>query len=116
MKILRFMATAPRPVVSNIWIDLIEGLIRMMNNKEKLVGPVNIGNPEEFTIKELAAMVLKLLPESKSKVVYKNLPADDPRQRKPDIALAKAKLNWEPRIKLAEGLKKTIEYFRSKIE
>lgn len=95
--------------------DLIEGIIKMMNNQEKFVGPVNLGNPEEFTIKELAEMVLKLIPDSKSKIIYKDLPADDPRQRKPDIALAKNKLDWEPKIKLEEGLKKTIEYFRTKI-
>ena len=93
--------------------DLIEGMIRMMNNKEKFVGPVNIGNPDEFTIKELAEKVLKLIPESRSKIIYKELPADDPRQRKPDISLAKAKLDWEPKIKLEEGLKKAIEYFKN---
>ena len=93
--------------------DLIEGMVRMMNNKEKFVGPVNIGNPEEFTIKELAERVLKLIPGSRSRIIYKDLPADDPRQRKPDISLAKAKLGWEPKIKLEEGLKKTIEYFRN---
>ncbi|MFA5184163.1 MAG: UDP-glucuronic acid decarboxylase family protein [Patescibacteria group bacterium] len=95
--------------------DLVEGLIKMMNNKEKFVGPVNIGNPGEFTIKELAEIVLKAIPESKSRIVYKDLPADDPRQRKPDISLAKEKFGWEPKIKLEEGLKKTIEYFRGKI-
>ncbi|MDP2944285.1 MAG: SDR family oxidoreductase [bacterium] len=92
--------------------DLIEGMIRMMNNREKFIGPVNLGNPEEFTIKELAETVLRLIPESKSRIIYKDLPADDPRQRKPDITLAKTKLDWEPKIKLEEGLKKTIEYFR----
>ena len=95
--------------------DLIEGMIRMMNNKEKFVGPINIGNPGEFTIKELAELVLKLIPESKSKIIYKDLPADDPRQRKPDIALAKEKLAWEPTVGLEEGLKKTIDYFRTKV-
>ena len=93
--------------------DLVEGMVRMMNNKDKFIGPVNIGNPEEFTIQELAEKVLKLIPESRSKIIYKDLPADDPRQRKPDISLAKAKLGWEPKIKLEEGLKKTIEYFRN---
>jgi len=93
--------------------DLVEGMIRMMNNKEKFIGPVNIGNPDEFTIHELAEKVLKLIPESRSKIIYKDLPSDDPRQRKPDISLAKAKLGWEPKIKLEEGLKKTIEYFRN---
>ena len=92
--------------------DLIEGMVRMMNNQENFIGPVNLGNPGEFTIKELAEMVLKLLPESQSKIIYKDLPLDDPRQRKPDIALAKEKLGWEPTIGLEEGLKRTIKYFR----
>lgn len=95
--------------------DLIEGMIRMMNNQENFIGPVNLGNPGEFTIKELAEMVLKLLPESQSKIIYKDLPLDDPRQRKPDIALAKEKLGWEPTIGLEEGLKRTIKYFRTKV-
>lgn len=96
--------------------DLIEGMVRMMNNENNFIGPVNIGNPDEFTIRELAEKVLKLLPESKSKIVYKPLPQDDPRQRQPDISLAKEKLGWEPRVKLDEGLKKTIEYFRGIVE
>lgn len=93
--------------------DLIEGLVRMMNNEEGFIGPVNIGNPDEFTIKELAEKVLALIPESKSHIVYKALPQDDPRQRQPDISLAKEKLRWEPKIKLAEGLVNTIRYFRA---
>jgi UDP-glucuronate decarboxylase len=93
--------------------DLIEGMVRMMNNEEDFVGPVNIGNPDEFTIKELAEKVLALLPKSKSKIVYKPLPQDDPRQRRPDISLAKKRLGWEPKIKLNEGLIKAIEYFRT---
>jgi len=95
--------------------DLIEGMVRMMNNEEGFIGPVNIGNPDEFTIKELAEKILALLPKSKSKIVYKPLPQDDPRQRKPDISLAKEKLGWEPKTKLNEGLIKTIEYFRTVI-
>ena len=95
--------------------DLIEGMIRMMNNENGFVGPVNLGNPNEFTIKELAELVLKLIPESSSQLVYRALPNDDPRRRKPDISLAKEKLNWEPRVQLQEGLNKTIEYFRTKI-
>jgi len=95
--------------------DLVEAMIKMMNNEEGFIGPVNIGNPGEFTMKELAEMVLKLIPESKSKIIYQPLPADDPRQRKPDITLAKEKLNWEPKINLEDGLKKTIEYFRTKV-
>jgi len=90
--------------------DLIEGLIRLMNT-EDFIGPVNIGNPGEFTIKELAEKVLSLT-ASKSKLIYEELPADDPQQRQPNITLAKNKLGWEPAIQLEEGLKKTIEYFR----
>lgn len=93
--------------------DLIDGMISMMNNNSEFVGPVNIGNPGEFSMKELAELILKLIPESQSKIVYQDLPQDDPRQRKPEIALAKEKLNWEPKIKLEEGLIKTIEYFKS---
>ena len=95
--------------------DFIEGVVRMMNNEKGFIGPVNIGNPDEFTIKELAEKILSLLPDSKSKIVYKPLPQDDPRQRQPDISLAKEKLGWEPKTKLNEGLIKTIEYFRSVI-
>ena len=91
--------------------DLIEGMVRMMNNEEGFIGPVNIGNPDEFTIKELAEKVLALLPQSSSKLIYKPLPQDDPRQRQPDISLAKSKLDWEPKTKLNEGLVRTIEYF-----
>lgn len=93
--------------------DLIDGMIKMMENDKNFVGPVNLGNPDEFTIKELAEKILQMIPESKSKIVYKPLPSDDPRQRKPDINLAKKMLNWEPKIKLEEGLRKTIDYFRS---
>ncbi len=96
--------------------DLIDGMIRMMNNVEGFVGPVNIGNPGEFTMKELAEKILMLIPESSSKLVFKDLPSDDPKQRKPEIALAKEKLNWEPKIALEEGLKKTIEYFREVVK
>jgi UDP-glucuronate decarboxylase len=92
--------------------DLVEGMIKMMNNDEGFVGPVNMGNPGEFTIKDLALKVLRLIPESKSQLVYRELPSDDPLQRQPDISLAKEKLKWEPKINLEDGLKKTIEYFR----
>lgn len=94
--------------------DLIEGMIKMMN-QDGFIGPVNIGNPVEFTIKELAELVLKFIPESKSRIVYKDLPQDDPKQRKPDISLAKEKLSWEPTIKLEDGLQKTIDYFKHKL-
>ncbi len=89
--------------------DLIEAIMRMMN-KEDFAGPVNTGNPDEFTIMELAQKVLEMT-NSKSKLSFKDLPSDDPTQRKPDISLAKEKLGWEPKIKLEEGLKKTIRYF-----
>jgi len=92
--------------------DLIEGMIRMMENESGFIGPVNLGNPDEFSIKELAEKILKLIPESESKIIYKPLPQDDPKQRQPDITLAKQMLDWEPKIKLEEGLKKTVEYFR----
>ena len=91
--------------------DLVEGMIRMMNTPDDITGPVNIGNPGEFTIRELAEIILRMT-GSRSELTYRPLPKDDPTQRKPDIALAKKLLNnWEPRIKLEEGLKKTIEYF-----
>ncbi|MEK7059526.1 MAG: UDP-glucuronic acid decarboxylase family protein [Patescibacteria group bacterium] len=92
--------------------DLIEGIVRMMNNEDGFVGPVNLGNPDEFTIKELAEAVLKLIPESTSQLVYKDLPQDDPQQRQPDISLAVDKLGWQPKVNLDEGLKATIAYFR----
>ena len=91
--------------------DLVEAMIRMMATNDDFTGPVNTGNPGEFTMLELAEMVIRLT-GSKSKLVFKPLPSDDPRQRKPDISLAKEKLGgWEPKVKLEDGLKKTIEYF-----
>lgn len=90
--------------------DLIEGMLRLMNTGDDVTGPVNVGNPGEFTIRELAEKVIQLT-GSKSKLVFKPLPQDDPRQRKPDITLAKKVLGWEPKVPLEEGLKKTIEYF-----
>ncbi|MBX9736000.1 MAG: SDR family oxidoreductase [Phycisphaerales bacterium] len=92
--------------------DLIEGINRMMDAPDDFIGPVNLGNPVEFTMLELAKTVIELT-GSKSELVYKPMPADDPSQRQPDITLAKAKLNWQPTIELREGLLKTIEYFRS---
>ena len=92
--------------------DLIEGLIRAMNSRDRFTGPVNIGNPGEFTILELAEKIIKMT-KSKSKIVYRPLPEDDPIQRRPDISLAKKELgNWKPRVSLTEGLEKTIHYFR----
>ena len=92
--------------------DLIDGLIKLMNSDPDFTGPVNLGNPVEFTILELAEKVIKLT-KSKSRIVYKPLPADDPQQRKPSIELAKKKLSWKPKISLDEGLEKTIAYFRN---
>jgi UDP-glucuronate decarboxylase len=92
--------------------DLVEGLIRLMEGPDSFVGPVNIGNPTEFTIKQLAEMVFEMC-GAKSKVVFKPAVADDPRQRQPDITLAKKVLGWEPKTQLAEGLRKTIDYFKS---
>ena len=90
--------------------DLIEGMIRMMNGPDDFTGPVNLGNPDEFTILELAQKIIKIT-GSKSKIVFKPLPQDDPMQRRPDIGLAKEKLKWQPVVELDQGLKKTIEYF-----
>lgn len=91
--------------------DLIEGMTRMMNN-DIYIWPINIGTQFEFTMNELVKLVLELIPESKSKIVYQSLPWDDPKQRKADNSLAKEKLGWEPKVGLREGLVKTIEYFR----
>lgn len=90
--------------------DLINGMLKMMATGDDFIGPVNIGNPGEFTILELAQKVIEIT-GSKSKIIYEPLPSDDPMQRKPDISLAKEKLDWEPKIPLEEGLKKTIAYF-----
>ena len=91
--------------------DLIEAMNLMMNTDTGFVGPVNIGNPGEFTMLELAQTILKLS-GSKSKLVYEPLPSDDPKQRQPDIELAKAKLGWQPKVNLEDGLKETIAYFK----
>lgn len=90
--------------------DLIEGFVRLMNMPNGFTGPVNLGNPGEFTMKQLAELVIEIIGSS-SKLTHKPLPADDPRQRRPDIALAKDKLEWEPTVSLREGLAKTIAYF-----
>ena len=92
--------------------DLVEGIIRMMNGPSGFTGPVNIGNPGEFTIRQLADLTLELT-GSKSKLVEKPLPVDDPERRRPDITLAKERLGWEPKVPLREGLAKTIEWFKS---
>jgi UDP-glucuronate decarboxylase len=92
--------------------DLVEGLIRLMSGPDEFIGPVNLGNPVEFTIRELAEIVLELT-KSRSQLVFRPLPVDDPVQRQPDIALAKKRLDWESTTPLREGLQKTIEWFRS---
>jgi UDP-glucuronate decarboxylase len=92
--------------------DLVEGMIRMMNGPDDFPGPVNLGNPDEFTIRELAELTLELT-GSKSRLVFEPLPPDDPVRRQPDIALARQRLGWEPKTKLRQGLAKTIEWFRT---
>ena len=94
--------------------DLLEGMIRLMNSREDFTGPVNIGNPNEFTMLELAEKVIRLT-GTKSKIIHMPLPADDPTQRQPNISLAKKELGWEPKVMLEEGLVKTIDYFKSVI-
>lgn len=93
--------------------DLLVGMDKMMHNSDNFIGPVNIGNPGEFTIKELAENVLRLIPNSKSRIINIEEAPDDAHVRKPDITLAKEKLNWEPKTQLIEGLSKTIEHFKS---
>ena len=90
--------------------DMIEGMVRLMNSRAGFTGPINVGNPSEFTVLELAELILELT-GSKSKLVYQALPEDDPRQRRPEIALARKELGWEPNVALREGLIKTIAYF-----
>lgn len=91
--------------------DLVEGLIRLMESPESCIGPINLGNPTEFTILQLANKILELT-GSRSELIHTELPSDDPRKRQPDITLAKELLNWSPKIELTEGLKKTIDYFK----
>ena len=94
--------------------DLVDGLIGLMNTEDDVTGPINLGNPGEFTIRQLAEQIIEQT-NSTSKLVHRPLPQDDPRQRQPDIARAKTTLGWEPTIALAEGLRPTIEYFRNEI-
>jgi len=94
--------------------DLVSGLIALMDSGPEITGPINLGNPVEFTVRELAALVIALT-GSRSKIVHEPLPHDDPKQRKPDISLAKAQLGWEPRISLDQGLRQTIAYFEKAI-
>jgi UDP-glucuronate decarboxylase len=94
--------------------DMIDGMIKMMNSPKDFTGPVNLGNPVEYTIRDLAEMIVRLT-NSKSVIDYQPLPMDDPKRRQPDISLAREKLGWGPRIEVEEGLKKTIDYFRERI-
>ena len=94
--------------------DMIEGIHRMMNGPDDFIGPVNLGNPSEYKIIDLANIIIQLT-GSKSKIDFQPLPTDDPRRRQPDIGLARKKLGWEPEINVEEGLKKTIDYFRERI-
>ena len=95
--------------------DLVDGIIKMMNNEQKFIGPVNLGNPSERTVYDLAKLIIRLT-NSNSQIKFQPLPQDDPLQRKPNISLAKKELNWEPKVDIEEGLLKTIEYFAKKIE
>jgi UDP-glucuronate decarboxylase len=90
--------------------DLVNGLVKLMNTADEVTGPVNIGNPGEFTILQLAEKIIELT-HSKSEIVFRTLPEDDPLQRKPDITLAEKLLDWQPSVQLEEGLKKTVAYF-----
>uniref|UniRef100_Q07V00 UDP-glucuronate decarboxylase n=1 Tax=Rhodopseudomonas palustris (strain BisA53) TaxID=316055 RepID=Q07V00_RHOP5 len=92
--------------------DLLDGIVKLMNTPEGFIGPVNLGNPFEFSVRQLAEMVIELT-DSKSKLIFLPLPSDDPRQRQPDITLARNTLQWEPKVALADGLQETIGYFRT---
>ena len=95
--------------------DLIEAMLRIMDTPAEFTGPINVGNPREFTMLELAETVIGLT-KSRAKIIFKSLPQDDPRQRKPEISLAREKIGWEPRVALEDGLKETIAYFRQVID
>jgi UDP-glucuronate decarboxylase len=95
--------------------DLIEGFLRLMATGDDVTGPINIGNPREMTVRELAEMVVEMV-GSKSGIVFQPLPADDPLQRRPDITLAKETLGWTPKVTLEDGLERTIAYFRARMQ
>ena len=94
--------------------DLVNGMVKMMNSSKNITGPINLGNPTEYKIVELANAIIKLT-NSKSKIILKPLPTDDPLRRKPDISSAKENIDWEPNVSLDDGLKQTIKYFQEKI-
>lgn len=95
--------------------DLVDGFLRLMESNEDVTGPINLGNPDEFTIKELAEKVVSMT-GSQSEIIYHDLPVDDPKQRQPDISLAKRELGWNPEIKLDQGLRFTVDYFRNRLK
>jgi UDP-glucuronate decarboxylase len=95
--------------------DLVEAILRLMDTGDEVTGPINLGNPVEFTMIELAEQVIAMT-GSNSSLVHAELPADDPRQRQPDISRARALLGWEPKVPLEEGLKRTVAYFRETVE
>lgn len=95
--------------------DMIDAFLLMMNSRAELTGPVNVGNPGEFTMLELADRILRLT-ESRSEIVFKPLPSDDPRQRQPDISLVEKEIGWKPKVSLEDGLKETIRYFKRTLE
>jgi UDP-glucuronate decarboxylase len=95
--------------------DLIEGMLRLMDSDKSITGPINIGNPVEFTMRELAELVMQIT-GSKSPITFRPLPTDDPKQRRPDISQAQAKLGWEPKVALVDGLKETVDYFRRTLD
>jgi len=95
--------------------DLIDGMVRLMNTPDDVTGPVNIGNPKEYTIMELAELIIELT-GSKSPIRFEKLPSDDPKKRQPDITLARSVLGWEPKINLEQGLAKTIQYFKKFVD
>jgi UDP-glucuronate decarboxylase len=95
--------------------DLIEGFIKLMNTSSEITGPVNLGNPVEITVMELAKIIINLI-GSNSQIIFKDLPEDDPKQRKPDIELARKMLGWEPTVNLIQGLERTVKYFESILE
>jgi UDP-glucuronate decarboxylase len=95
--------------------DLIEGFVRIMNTETGFSGPLNLGNPREFTMLELAELIITQV-GGKSKLAYRPLPQDDPQQRQPDIGLARDKLHWEPKVPLEDGLRETISYFRAMLD
>jgi len=95
--------------------DLIEGFIRLMASAQDITGPVNLGNPGEFTIRQLASHILEIAGAADADLIEALLPADDPKQRKPDISLARSALGWEPAIPLEDGLRRTVDYFRQQV-